>query len=156
MLSARDLAGIQATLAAELPDQSTINATLLELRGPAARDMYGQVADQDAGTLMWSGEVGAYLRRNDTLDNPDRSNVVSSQGATVTEQDELVVLRFALPEAAEAIMGGNGEGWTVVFDDLRAEDPVRRSARVSGVASWGQAALADKVRFLLADERDVP
>lgn len=152
MLSAADLAGIRATLEAALPDASTHTATILELRQPAGRDQYGEISDATAGTVVWTGEIACQLRRGDALDEPARTSTVASQGSTVVEADELVVLRFALPEAADAVPGGVGVGWTVKFLDLRGSAARTRRARIAGVVSWGEAGLADKVRLQLDSE----
>lgn len=151
MLSDLDLNRIQVTLD-RLPDASTVNATILELATPGTvDDDYGEPTGD--GTIVWTGEVGAHLQRGRELDDPTRTTAVSSQGSTLVEADELVVLRFALPEVVTVVPGEAGVGWTVLFDDLRSGTPDRRRARITGVVTDGQASLADKIRLQLDTEQ---
>jgi hypothetical protein len=154
MLSERDLAGIRATLADALPDGSTRNVTILELRGPGTVDGYGEVDDNETGSVQWTGEVGGHLRRSREFGTGNRTTDVTSTGGTVVEADEIAILRAELPESVLTQAGGEGVGWTVLFDDLRTGSAVRRRARVSGVVTEGDGFLADKVVLQLEEEQD--
>ena len=113
-----------------------------------------EIADPLSGDVEWTGSVDAHLRRSRDLQMSGTSQNVSSQGSTDVEADEIALFRFSLPDAALAVSGGESTGWTVLFDDLRPADPVRRRARIAGIVSEGDGALADKVVFRLDSEAD--
>lgn len=148
VLSARDLARVRADIA-RLPDTATVNATIVELRGPGTQDQTGEVADATTGASQWTGSIGGHLDRARDVNTPQRTTSSAGSMPTDVEVETLSVLRAKLPAAVTAVPGEPGIGWTVLYDDLRGPATVRRRALIVGLESTGQGALADKVTFTL-------
>lgn len=99
------------------------NCVLLEVRRAGTPDAYGDV--DSAGDPTWQGRAPGFLRRKRRLR-------MSGGLATTIEQDELIV---RLQEGVQRVVapGDRTVADTVIIDDLRGLEPVRRTFRVAGV-----------------------
>jgi hypothetical protein len=131
------------------------NCTVLELRGPGAKDGYGQVADGATGALIWSGRAPATMRtvRRSKKEEAQSGGSASGERTTRIEVDQLIIRRLAGVSIDSIVVGEQAKGTTVLVEDRRTGTTVTKRRRVVGVDNRAAGTNVDAIRLDLADER---
>lgn len=118
-----------------------VNSVLIEIRGAAQVDGYGQPTVP--GAVLWAGSAPGYLKRA----RKQRTGELEGPGKT----DTFTILRTALGSVLEQA-GASWDATTVVILDQRTSPSQQRRFTVQGMEDRAVGSVVDSVKLDLAAE----